>query len=156
MLIVPPSSPESVRGRSAARPLLLRGPRLPDGHIADVVVAGGVIVSVGDDPAGHPLSSHVVDLRGYLLLPSLVEPHAHLRLTGAATGTCEARPRPTAGHDRWVAVPSGPVPTDITTLAWNTAARYLAAGTTAIRVHIDVGQESGLRAAGKLLEVPPA
>ena len=50
-------------------------------------------------------------------------------------------------------MPSGPVPTDITTLAWNTAARYLAAGTTAIRVHIDVGQESGLRAAGKLLEV---
>ena len=48
MLIVPPSSPESVRGRSAARPLLLRGPRLPDGHIADVVVAGGVIVSVGE------------------------------------------------------------------------------------------------------------
>ena len=130
MLIVPLPSPEIVRGRPAEHPLLLRGPRLPDGHIADVVVAGGVIVSVGADPAGHPPSSQVLDLRGYLLLPSLVEPHAHLRATGVATG-----------------------PTDITTLARSRAARYLAAGTTAIRVHVDVGRESGLRAFGELLEV---
>ena len=95
-----------------------------------MVVAGGVIVSVGADPAGHPPSSQVLDLRGYLLLPSLVEPHAHLRATGVATG-----------------------PTDITTLARSRAARYLAAGTTAIRVHVDVGRESGLRAFGELLEV---
>jgi len=50
-------------------------------------------------------------------------------------------------------VPSGPTPTDITTLAWNRAARYLTAGTTAIRVHVGVGQESGLRAVENLLEV---
>lgn len=153
MLIVPASSPEMVRGGSAAHPLLLRGPRLPDGHIADVVVADGVIVSVSEDPAGHPPSLDAVDLRGYLLLPSLVEPHAHLRLTGVATDTCEATSRPATSHDRWVAMPSGPRPTDITTLAWNRAARYLAAGTTAIRVHVEVGQEAGLRAVGKLLEV---
>jgi cytosine/creatinine deaminase len=153
VLIIPPSSPEIVHGCSAAHPLLLRGPRLPGGHIADVVVAGGVIVSVGDDPARHPPSLHVLDLSNYLLLPSLVEPHAHLRLTGLATSTCEAGGRPTVRHDKWVAAPSGPVPTDIATLAWNRAARYLAAGTTAIRVHIDVGQESGLRAVGTLLEV---
>ncbi len=153
MLIVPPSSSEVVGGRRAVHPLLLRGPRLPGGRIADVVVAGGVIVSVGDDPAGHPPALYAVDLRGYLLLPSLVEPHAHLRLTGMATSTGEASGPPTAGHHRRVAVPSGPAPADMTTLAWNRAARYLAAGTTAIRVHVDVGQESGLRAVETLLEV---
>jgi cytosine deaminase len=152
VLILPPSSPEIVRGRSATHPLLLRSPRLPDGRIADVVVAGGVIVSVGDDLAGRP-APDVVDLNGYLLLPSLVEPHAHLRLTGPATQTEEPSGRPAAGRDRWVTAPSGLIPADLAALAWNRAARYLAAGTTAIRVHVDVGKESGLRTLGALLEV---
>jgi len=126
VLIVPPASPGIPGGRSAAHPLLLRGARLPDGRIADVTVADGVIVSVGDAP-GHP-PPQLVDLRGYLLLPSLVEPHAHLGLTGPATA-------------------------DVAALAWSSAARYLAAGTTAIRVHLDVGTESGLQAVEALLEV---
>jgi cytosine/creatinine deaminase len=152
VLIVPAPSPEIVRGRSATHPLLLRGPRLPDGRISDVVVADGVIVSVGEGPAGYP-SPRVMDLRGYLLLPSLVEPHAHLRLTAPVPRPGEAGGGAAADRDRWAVAPADLAPTDVATLAWNGAARYLAAGTTAIRVHVDVGRESGLRAVGALLEV---
>lgn len=116
------------------------------------MVADGVIVSVGDDSAGR-LPSHVMDLRGYLLLPSLVEPHAHLRLTAPVPRPGEAGARTAPDRDRWVAAPADLAPTDVATRAWNGAARYLAAGTTAIRVHVDIGQESGLRAAEALLEV---
>jgi cytosine/creatinine deaminase len=151
VLIIPPPSPEVVRSRSVAHPLLLRGPRLPDGRIEDVAIAGGVIVSVGGDPAGRP-PPQVLDLRGYLLLPSLVEPHAHLPLAGPVTGAGELSGH-AAGLDRWAAAAPGLVPADIATLAWSKAARYLAAGTTAIRVHVDVGKESGLQAVGALLEV---
>jgi imidazolonepropionase-like amidohydrolase len=50
-----------------------------------VLTSGGAIVSVGGDPAGYPAAAEVLDLRGYLLLPSLTEPHAHLgkAFTGA-------------------------------------------------------------------------
>ena len=152
MLIVPPASPGITGGRSAPHPLLLRGARLPDGRIEDVTVADGVIVSVGGNPPGHP-SPEPVDLRGYLLLPSLVEPHAHLGLPGPAWATGGALGQPAAGRGRWVTARSAPAMADIAALAGSFAARYLAAGTTAIRVHLDVATEAGLRAVEALLEV---
>jgi cytosine/creatinine deaminase len=94
-----------------------------------------------------------VDLHGYLLLPSLVEPHAHLGLTGPAWAVGGALGQLAAGRGRWVKGRSAPAKADIATLAWSSAARYLAAGTTAIRVHLDVGREAGLRAVEALLEV---
>lgn len=151
MLIVPPVSAGIPGGRSAAHPLLLRGARLPDGRIEDVTVADGVIVSVGG-ATGHPLPQ-LVNLRGYLLVPSLVEPHAHLGLTGPAWATGGALGQPAAGRGRWVMARSTSAKADIATLAWSSAAHYLAAGTTAIRVHLDVGTASGLRAVEALLEV---
>lgn len=151
VLIVPPASPGILGGRSAAQPLLLRGARLPDGRIEDVTVADGVIVSVGGHPAGLP-PRQLVDLRGYLLLPSLVEPHAHLGLTGPGG----AIGRPAAGRGSWVTARSAPAKADIATQAWSSATRYLTAGTTAIRVHLDVGTESGLQAVEALLEVRAA
>jgi cytosine deaminase len=147
VLIVPPAS-SGIPGGPGTHPLLLRGARLPDGRIEDVTVADGVIVCVGGNPAGDP-PRQLVDLSGYLLLPSLVEPHAHLGLTGPGG----AIGRLAAGRGRWVTGRSGPAKADIATLAWSSAARYLAAGTTAIRVHLDVGTESGLRAVEALLEV---
>ena len=131
MIVVPPPSPGIPRGSSDPRALLLRGPRLADGQVAYVLIEGGTIVSVGREPTGHPPSAEILDLRGYLLLPSLVEPHAHL-------GSAAYSGLPSAG---------------IAARARASAARHLARGTTAILVHVDVGEEAGLRSVQALLDV---
>jgi imidazolonepropionase-like amidohydrolase len=86
VFILPSSSPDVPHGLSAPRALLLRRACLADGQVADILVEDGAIVSVGGDPADHPASAEVLDLRGYLLLPSLVEPHAHLGKAFTALG----------------------------------------------------------------------
>lgn len=134
MFIVPPPSPGIPLGPSAPRVLLLRGPRLADGQATDILIAGGLIVSVGRERAGRPLPAETLDLRGYLVLPSLVEPHAHF---GSA-------------------VTSGPAGADPAVLAEAAVTRYLACGTTAIRVHVDVSDETGMRSVQALLDVRAA
>lgn len=149
VFIVPAPSSPALRDRTAAPGgLLLRGTRLVDGRVADVAVADGVIISVGGDAAGHPSPAEVVDLRGYLLLPSLIEPHAHLSLPSA--GRVSNR---RTGDARWATPTSGEAVTDIATRIWAGATRYLETGTTAIRVHVDVGTKAGLRALEALLDV---
>jgi cytosine deaminase len=131
VFIVPPPFPRLPHGSPVPRALLLHGPRLADGQVADVLIAGGTIVSVGAEPAAHPPSAEILDLRDYLLLPSLVEPHAHL-----GSAACSGRPG-----------------AEIAARARAAAARHVACGTTAIRVHIDVGGEAGLRSVEALSDV---
>ena len=61
---------------------LLRNARLADGSIVDVVVTSGRVESVqpvGRGESEAPLAGDAeVDLQGWLLLPALAEPHAHL------------------------------------------------------------------------------
>lgn len=111
------------------------------------MVAGGMIISVGGLPADDPSPAEIVDLRGYLLLPSLVEPHAHLTLPSAGRISVH---RTDGGG--WVASGSELAPTDIATRIRAGAARYLTNGTTAIRVHVDVGKKAGPWAVEALLD----
>ena len=106
-----------------------------------------MIISVGSRPGGDPSPAEVVDLRGYLLLPSLVEPHAHLTLPPA--GRMSAWRTDGGG---WVAPGSELAPTDIAARIRAAAARYLTNGTTAIRVHVDVGKKAGPWAVEALLD----
>ena len=106
-----------------------------------------MIISVGGHPADDPSPAEVVDLRGYLLLPSLVEPHAHLTLP--YTGRMSVQRTDGGG---WVAAGSELAPTDIAARIRAGAARYLTNGTTAIRVHVDVGNKAGPWAVEALLD----
>lgn len=147
MFIVPAPSPTVSRDRPASYRVLLRGAHLTDGRIADIIVAGGMIISVGSHPGGDPSPAEVVDLRGYLLLPSLVEPHAHLTLPPADRMSV----RRTDGGG-WVAPGSELAPTDIAARIRAAAAGYVTNGTTAIRVHVDVGKKAGPWAVEALLD----
>src|SRR5687767_2264352 len=69
---------ERAAARAAAE-MLLRAATLPDGSTADVRVADGAIAEIA--PAATLAaagSTEVLDLRDHVLLPALVEPHAHL------------------------------------------------------------------------------
>ena len=59
-------------------PHLLRGGRLADGRLVDVEVADGRIAAVVEAVAGPAPEGSVEELAGWLLVPALAEPHAHL------------------------------------------------------------------------------
>jgi cytosine/creatinine deaminase len=148
-----PSSPGVPHGLSAPGKLLLRGACLAGGRVADILVADGAIVSVGDTAATQTASAEVIDLRGYLLLPSLVEPHAHLGQAFMAPGIARPDGSLPEAFDARVAARPGLPAAGIAAQARAAATRYLAHGTTAIRMHVDVGGEAGLQAVEALLDV---
>ncbi|MFV0306345.1 MAG: amidohydrolase family protein [Desertimonas sp.] len=60
------------------RPTVLRGATLVDGTTVDVTLADGRIATVAPAVGEPAPDTEVVDLRGFLLSPAAVEPHAHL------------------------------------------------------------------------------
>ncbi|MFI9386575.1 amidohydrolase family protein [Kutzneria sp. NPDC052558] len=133
---------------------LLGGAVLDTGARADVLLVDGLIDAVGEP--GSIGRGERVDLDGYLLLPAPAEPHAHLdkALTllaapnprGDLAGAIEAwrRHSPTMRHEQIVA------------RATEAALLALAHGATALRSHVDVNPDVGLRCLRALIEVREA
>ena len=134
--------------------VLLAGARLAGGRTVDVLLDGAGIVAV--DAVGRLASDVVHDLSGYLLLPAPVEPHAHLDKAGTADDVDNAdgdlggavaawlRYRPTMTHE------------EIVTRATAAARASRAQGVTAVRSHVDVASDIGLRGLVALSEVRDA
>jgi cytosine deaminase len=133
--------------------VLLSGVTLSTGETADVLLQGATISAVAapgrlDAPAAQRL-----DLDGYLLLPAPAEPHGHLdkaltasrvsNPSGDLDGAVEAWSayRPTMEHD------------DVVRRATEAALTQLANGVTAIRSHVDVGPDIGLRSLEAVVQV---
>ena len=153
MPLLPSTSADSVHGPPVVQPLLLRRARLAVGGVADVLLADGKIAAVGGHPAVQPAPAEVLDLRGYLLLPSLAEPHVHLDKAFTAASIANPGGSLRGAIDAWVAARPELSAASIAARAWAAAIRHLAHGATAIRAHVDVGQGIGLRAIQALLDV---
>jgi cytosine deaminase len=154
-----------------ASTLILCAATLADGTRTDVRIADGVIAELGPAgslwaPAGadsatkgdrHPAArdgaddrptalGQVVDLSGYLLVPSFVEPHAHLD----KALTAEVVPNPSGdlgGAIRaWLAARPTMTTAEISSRAARAVRRFVARGTTTIRSHVDTGADIGTRA----------
>ena len=120
--------------------------RLADGRTVDVDIADGLIAAVAphqdrpDDPA---VMTHDID--GWLLLPAMAEPHAHLD----KALTADLVPNPDGdlmGAIRgWIdAAESGAITHDDTVDRAATAIEMLLVrGVTAVRSHVNVGQGYG-------------
>jgi cytosine deaminase len=129
---------------------------LADGRTADIALEDGVIAAVepvGARPVGDASVEH---LSGFVVVPSLIEPHAHLdkaftagsvtNLDGSLNGAIEA----------WLPARASHQARDIATRAWAATRRYLQQGTTAIRAHTDVGPGIDLRALDAIVAVRAA
>jgi cytosine/creatinine deaminase len=137
----------------------LRSARTIDGALVDVEITGGRITQVipasRASSASPPpsVSPDDIDLAGYVLLPSFVEPHAHLdkaltasrapNTTGDLLGAIRAMQE----------IADTLTKQDIKRRAETAIKIHLALGTTAIRTHVNVGGPMGMRALEALIEV---
>jgi cytosine/creatinine deaminase len=138
-----------------------RDARLADGRRVDITVSDGLVTAVephragagdaapgtstdlsGDDDAAPGTST---DLSGWLVLPAMAEPHAHVD----KALTAERVPNPTGdllgAIDAWVAADAAGVFTHddmVARIRW-ALEKLLLNGVTAVRSHINAGARSG-------------
>lgn len=123
---------------------MLTNARLSDGSLVNIRSSHGRISSI-ETASGGPSSGAVVDLGGWLLLPALAEPHAHLD----KALTAELVPNP-AGDlqgaiDNWIAAAvAGKITYEgIIERAVAAMELLLVRGTTAVRTHVNVMAGAG-------------
>ncbi len=140
---------------TVAEPTLLRSARLRDGRLVDVEISGGRIAAV-TDAASKPADGD--DLGGWLLLPAMAEPHAHLD----KALTAETVPNP-AGDlmgaiEAWTTATEAGRFTrdDIVGRASAALDLLLVHGATAVRSHVNVGADIGASAMEAMVEVRDA
>ncbi|MFP5489078.1 MAG: amidohydrolase family protein [Acidimicrobiia bacterium] len=118
--------------------------RLADGRHVDLAIRDGRIESVL--PTGEQREGVVHDLGGWLLVPPMAEPHAHL--DKALTAEQVPNPKGDLGGaiDAWVAAAADGVFTHDDMVHRIRAAldKLLLSGVTAVRSHINCGSGSGI------------
>lgn len=116
-----------------------------DGRTVDVSVADGRIVGVDEHEPDADVGVDGIDLAGFLLVPPMAEPHAHLD----KALTSEAVPNPTgdlAGAiDAWNAADERGVFThdDMVARVDEALRKLVLNGVTAVRTHVNVGAGTG-------------
>ncbi len=122
----------------------LRNARLPDGRTVDVSVVDGTIDAVSD--AGTGTGGH--DLGGWLLLPAMAEPHAHLDKALTAEDVPNPKGDLMGAIDAWIAAAAAGkiTPEGITERAAQAMELLLVHGVTAVRTHVNVLESIGATA----------
>ena len=126
--------------------VVLRNARLADGRTVDVHIVDGIVAAVDDATGTAPPGSgeRVHDLHGRLLLPAMAEPHAHLDKALLAddmvnhTGDLEGAITAMIAAD-----PALYTPDRMAARAHRALELLLVNGVTAVRSHVNVGEEIG-------------
>lgn len=121
-----------------ASPLaLLRNATLTDGSQVDVVLADGLVTAVV--PTGQAAPSDAqLDLTGYLLLPAVADPHAHLDKARSWTAIQPPMGDLISAIGAWRSYSDVMTEDDVAARARAQALAMLALGTTAVRTHVDI------------------
>lgn len=133
----------------------LRNATLADGSRVDVSVADGRISAIS--PASSSVAGADLDLGGALLLPALVNGHAHLDKTLVGSGWQPHRPGTTV-RERVAAEHTlrGEVGVPVVERARALAEQMISFGTGTVRTHVDIDPEVGLAGLEAVLEVREA
>jgi cytosine deaminase len=127
---------------------------LADGTRADVLVRDGTVEAV-TAPTGHS-DVETLQLSGYLLVPAPAEPHAHLDKAYSADRVTDAGGDLAAAVTAWLRLRPSLDEADIVARAEAAVRAYLRHGVTALRTHVDVSEDIGLRALSAVLQVRDA
>ncbi|MFD4323456.1 amidohydrolase family protein [Nocardioides sp. NPDC058538] len=139
----------------------LRNATLADGSRVDVSLADGRISGIsgisGISPASSPAGGADLDLDGALLLPALVNGHAHLDKTLVGSGWQPHRPGTTV-RERVAAEHTlrGEVGVPVVERARALAEQMISFGTGTVRTHVDIDPDVGLAGLEAVLEVREA
>ncbi|WP_263986719.1 amidohydrolase [Streptomyces sp. NK15101] len=136
------------------RPTVLLGATLPDGRTVDVHLRGGRVSAVETHVPGRPTPPGALHLGGALLLPALVDGHAHLDKT--LLGAPWRPHRATATLREQIAAERDSRRTEEVPVAERAAAlarRMVSLGTGHVRSHVDVDPDTGLDHLHALLDV---
>ena len=143
--------------RDKISPLVWSGAVLPDGHQGDLAVdERGRIANVSEfDRAALFPTDNCVDMRGYVLVPRLVEAHVHLDKT-LLSGPWHPHREGRTIDERIAAERELLGRPDVLPLEVRASAlleRLVANGVTAVRSHVDVSSRLGLSNVERLLEL---
>lgn len=132
---------------------VLRGVRLVDGARRDVTLDGGRVADVGPAGSAGLGGARVHHLDGWLVTPSLVEPHTHLD----KALTAGRAPNPSGDLDgairAWLSLRGTLTADDLRARARTVLARAAAHGVTTLRTHVDTGVGLGVDAVGVLADL---
>lgn len=131
----------------------LRNARAADGRLLDLDVGADGTVTASAPASGAVVLDGEIDLGGRLAVAAPAEPHAHLD----KAYTADLVPNP-AGDllgaiEAWRSRYHERTPDEIAARARRAATTALAHGATALRTHVDVGPEIGLRAVDAVVGV---
>ncbi|WP_375385772.1 amidohydrolase family protein [uncultured Microbacterium sp.] len=114
------------------------GARLADGTVVDIELAGGEIASIAPASGRRPVDALELEMPGCVVLQAPAEPHAHLDKAGSAA-LAAAPGRGLEGAVRsWLEIAATSTVDDFAERARAQLTRYLRAGTTAVRSHVDI------------------
>jgi len=116
---------------------LLRNATLADGSTVDVTLDGGLVTGVRPT-RGAPTTADGLDLTGFVLLPSTVDPHAHLDKACSWEAINPPMGDLLSAIGAWRAYSATMSEDDVAERARGQVLAMLAQGTTAIRSHVDV------------------
>jgi cytosine deaminase len=133
--------------------VLLQGATLLDGRVADVRIDGAHIGDVALDRLVPRPNEEIHDLAGRVLLPSPIEPHAHLDKAYTARSVVNPTGDLAGAIAAWYQYRRTLTTADIAIRAREAALAGVVRGVTAIRTHVDVGEGIELRALEALVEV---
>lgn len=119
---------------------------LGDGRLVDIAIADGVVVEVVPHGTGsQDAAATVHDLEGWLLLPAMAEPHAHLDKALTADLVPNPQGDLQGAIDGWIGAASRGEITyeDTVARAAEAIEMLLVSGVTAVRSHVNVGPGYG-------------
>lgn len=130
--------------------VVLRRALLGDGRLVDIGLVDGVIASVSRHDPGQLVEANLAleihDLGGSLVLPALVEPHAHLDKALTADIAPNLAGDLLGAIDAWVLAASRDLFgfDNMVQRATRALESLLVSGVTAVRSHINIGVEVGI------------
>ena len=125
--------------------LILRGGRVAGGaaEAVDIGIVDGRVAALEDDLGAETAAE--IDLAGQLVVPGFVESHIHLDKSRILDRTEPAPERGTDHMTRVAAVKPGFTVEDVHARAGATLLECVSHGTTAMRTHVEVDANVGLR-----------
>jgi cytosine deaminase len=114
------------------------GARLRDGRAVDVRIDGDRIAAIEPASGRQPSDASEFEMTGSLLLEAPAEPHAHLDKAGSATLIDSAGPGLEGAVSSWLEIAETATIDEFADRARTQLRRYLRAGTTAVRSHVDI------------------